>query len=124
MPLIENTKRLQQNSGHKLLFDNNISHRVLSKIADIFPNSLHVMLKNLDESTDLEVWRYAKLHGFAIVTKDSDFNDLAIYRGIPPKIIWIKLGNCKVEAIAKLLRDNYESIIEFLDDDMSAILEI
>ncbi len=124
MPLIENTKRLQQNSVHKLLFDNNISHRVLSKIADIFPNSLHVMLKNLDESTDLEVWRYAKLHGFAIVTKDSDFNDLAIYRGIPPKIIWIKLGNCKVEAIAKLLRDNYESIIEFLDDDMSAILEI
>lgn len=124
MPLIENTKRLQQNSVHKLLFDNNISHRVLSKIADIFPNSLHVMLKDLDESTDLEVWRYAKLHGFAIVTKDSDFNDLAIYRGIPPKIIWIKLGNCKVDAIALLLRENYESIIEFLDDDVSAILEI
>ncbi|MDD2383948.1 MAG: DUF5615 family PIN-like protein [Sulfurospirillaceae bacterium] len=96
----------------------------MAKITDIFPNSLHVMLKNLDESTDLEVWRYAKIHALAIVTKDSDFNDLAIYRGIPPKIIWIKLGNCKVDAIASLLRDNYESIIEFLDDDVSAILEI
>ena len=110
---IENTKRSRQNSVHKLLFDNNISHRVLPKITDIFPNSLHVMLKNLDESTDLEVWRYAKLNGLAIVTKDSDFNDLAIYRGIPPKIIWIKLGNCKVDTIATLLRENYESIVEF-----------
>lgn len=82
------------------------------------------MLKNLDESTDLEVWRYAKIHDFAIVTKDSDFNDLAIYRGIPPKIIWIKLGNCKVDAIAAVLQENYESIIEFLNDDVSAILEI
>lgn len=124
MPPIESIKRLRQNSVHKLLFDNNISHRVLPKIADIFPNSLHVMLKNLDESTDLEVWRYAKIHGFAIVTKDSDFNDLAIYRGIPPKIIWIKLGNCKVDAIATVLRENYESIVEFLEDDVSAILEI
>jgi len=109
---------------HKLLFDNNISHRVLPKIVDIFPNSLHVMLKNLDESTDLEVWKYARLNGLAIVTKDSDFNDLAIYRGIPPKIIWIKPGNCKVDAIATLLRENYESIVEFLDDEVSAILEI
>ncbi|WP_363914219.1 DUF5615 family PIN-like protein [Sulfurospirillum sp. SCADC] len=56
MQPIESIKRLRQNSVHKLLFDNNISHRVLSKIADIFPNSLHVMLKNLDESTDLEVY--------------------------------------------------------------------
>lgn len=121
---IESIKHLLQNSVHKLLFDNNISHRVLLKIADIFPHSLHVMLKNLDESTDLEVWKYAKLNDLAIVTKDSDFNDLAIYRGIPPKIIWIKLGNCKVDAIAILLRENHESIVEFLDDDESAILEI
>ena len=124
MLLIESIKHLPKNSVHKLLFDNNISHRVLLKIADIFPHSLHVMLKNLDESTDLEVWKYAKLNDLAIVTKDSDFNDLAIYRGIPPKIIWIKLGNCKVDAIAILLRENYESIVEFLDDDESAILEI
>lgn len=107
-----------------LLFDNNISHRVLSKIADIFPNSLHVMLKNLDESTDLEVWRYARQNALAIVTKDSDFNDLAICRGVPPKIIWIKLGNCKVDDIAYLIRNNRASIIEFLDDKDSAILEI
>jgi len=66
---------------HKLLFDNNISHRVVSKITDIFPNSSHVMLKSLDESTDLEVWRHARKNGYTIVTKDSDFNELAISRG-------------------------------------------
>jgi predicted nuclease of predicted toxin-antitoxin system len=97
---------------------------VVSKIADIFPNVSHVMLKHLDESTDLEVWRYARQNGFAIVTKDSDFNELAISRGSPPKIIWIKLGNCKVNDIAHLLRDNKQSIIEFLENELSVILEI
>jgi len=57
------------------------------------------MLENLDESTDLEVWKYARKNHMAIVTKDSDFNDLVIYRGVPPKIIWIKLGNCKIAFI-------------------------
>ena len=38
---------------HKLLFDNNISHRVISRVSDIFPNTSHVMLENLDEATDI-----------------------------------------------------------------------
>jgi len=109
---------------HKLLFDNNISHRVLSKISDIFPDSSHAMLENLDESTDLEVWKFARKNQMAIVTKDSDFNDLAIYRGVPPKIIWVRLGNCKVDEIVKLIVANNLTILEFLNDKNSAILEV
>ena len=93
---------------HKLLFDNNISHRVIARISDIFPNANHVMLESLDESTDREVWRFARQNGYTIVTKYSDFNDLAIYHGSPPKVIWIKIGNCKVAQIAKILRDNLD----------------
>ena len=76
---IESIKHWQQNSVHKLLFDNNISHRVLPKIVDIFPNSLHVMLKNLDESTDLEVWKYAKLNGLAIIFSTLNILDLLVW---------------------------------------------
>ena len=109
---------------HKLLFDNNISHRVLPRIADIFSNTTHVMLENLDESSDEKVWYFARTNNYAIVTKDSDFNDLAIYKGTPPKIIWIKLGNCKVIDIENILRKNVDAIKIFLDEPNSAILEM
>jgi len=82
------------------------------------------MLENLDESTDLEVWKFARKNQMAIVTKDSDFNDLAIYRGVPPKIIWVRLGNCKVDEIVKLIVANNLTILEFLNDKNSAILEV
>ncbi len=109
---------------HKILFDNNISHRVIARISDIFPNANHVMLESLDESTDMEVWQFAKKNGYTIVTKDSDFNDLAIFQGSPPKVIWIKIGNCKVTKIAKILIDNSKIIKIFLDNSNSSILEI
>ena len=101
---------------HKLLFDNNISHKVLARIADIFPNTNHVMLESLDESSDEIVWFFARRNKYTIVTKDSDFNDLAIYKGTPPKIIWIKLGNCKVVEIENILRKNVKAIKEFLEE--------
>ena len=109
---------------HKLLFDNNISHRVLARISDIFPNANHVMLESLDESSDEKVWFFARSNNYTIVTKDSDFNDLAIYKGVPPKIIWIKSGNCKVVEIENILRDNVNAIKEFLDEPNGAILEM
>jgi len=109
---------------HKLLLDNNISHRLLNKIQDLFPNSSHVMIQNLDESSDLKIWQYAKLNHYTIVTKDSDFNDLAIYKGIPPKIIWLKVGNCKVVELENIFKINEDIIKNFLLNHHSAILEI
>jgi len=82
------------------------------------------MLENLDEATDIRVWRFARQNGYTIVTKDSDFNDLAIYQGSPPKVIWLKIGNCKVAKIAQILIDNREIIKTFLDNPDSSILEI
>ena len=108
----------------KLLIDNNISHRIVARIEDLFPNSTHVMLKNLDKSSDLKVWNYAKQHNFTILTKDSDFNDIAIHKGTPPKIIWLKMGNCKIATIENILRENKNLIIDFLNDKNSSILEI
>ena len=109
---------------HKLLFDNNISHRVIARISDVFPDANHVMLENLDEVSDTKVWMFARSHNYTIVTKDSDFNDMAIHKGIPPKIIWLKLGNCKVSEIENILRENEEAIKEFLGESIGAILEI
>jgi len=82
------------------------------------------MLENLDEVSDEKVWMFARHNDYTIVTKDSDFNDIAIYKGIPPKIIWIKLGNCKVAEVENILRVNVVAINEFLDEPIGVIFEI
>ncbi len=82
------------------------------------------MLENLDEASDIDVWNFAEAKGYTIVTKDSDFNDLAIFKGTPPKIIWLKIGNCRVVDIEKILKKNEGIIKIFLDEKDSAILEI
>lgn len=97
---------------------------MLSRIADIFPNSTHVMIEELDKASDGEVWEFAREYGYTIVTKDSDFNDMAVFKCSPPKVIWIKTGNCRVADIEMILKVNEEIIKLFVDEPESAILEI
>jgi len=42
----------------KLLFDNNFSHKLISRLDDLFSGSTHVMLVGLDESDDEEIWNF------------------------------------------------------------------
>jgi predicted nuclease of predicted toxin-antitoxin system len=69
----------------KLLFDENLSHRLSMRINDLFPGSSHVAFESLIQSRDIEIWEYAGAHGFAIVTADGDFYDLALSKGAPPE---------------------------------------
>ena len=80
----------------KLLFDQNISFRILNKHPDSFSDSSHVNAEGLMKASDPEIWEYAKHNEFTIVSQDSDFNDINLIKGFPPKIIWIKTGNSRV----------------------------
>lgn len=100
----------------KLLFDQNLSHRLTSLLNDIFPDSLHVRDIGLKEADDPVVWDYAKEHGFLIVSKDSDFHQRSLVLGYPPKVIWVRLGNCSTADVQQLLR-HYEDEIKMFNDD-------
>lgn len=78
----------------------------------------------LENKSDIEIFDYTKEHDFSIVTFDSDFVDLNIVRGIPPKIIWLKTGNLTTKHIAELLKNNAQLIQEFLASKEDEILEI
>ncbi|MBE9080370.1 DUF5615 family PIN-like protein [Romeria aff. gracilis LEGE 07310] len=67
----------------KLLFDQNLSRKLVNRLADIFPESSHVQFHNLAEKTDTEIWRFAKLNDFCIVTQDADFPERSRLYGSP-----------------------------------------
>ena len=106
----------------KLLLDENLSPRLVDLLSDLYPGSDHVHYLNLGGANDSEVWDYAKLHGFAIVSKDSDFAERSVLESDPPKIIWVRLGNCSTEEVEKLLRSAHEMIRGFLEEDEETCL--
>jgi predicted nuclease of predicted toxin-antitoxin system len=75
----------------KLLFDHNLSPKLVTRLNDLYPNSNYLYLMNLDKESDHIIWDIAKTENNTIVTKDSDFNELLILKGFPPKVIWIRL---------------------------------
>ena len=108
----------------KLLFDQNLSFRLCSDVDDLFPGSSHVRLLGLSEATDRDLWDYAKLHGFAIVSQDADFAELAALLRAPPKVIWLRAGNQSTMEMLALLRRHAALISAFGQDDYAMCLEI
>lgn len=108
----------------KLLFDHNLPPSLIVRLADLFPHSQHVFPLGLDRTTDLEIREYARQSGFLVVTKDVDFSDLCVLRGFPPKIIWIRRGNCSTRALEQILRDHYDDIQALDADPMNGVLTL
>lgn len=97
----------------KLLFDQNISFRIINRIMSYFPESKHVKDCGLENSTDASIWDFARMNDYIIVTFDADFYDMSILLGAPPKIIWLRIGNTSTLNIANVLINNHEKINEF-----------
>jgi predicted nuclease of predicted toxin-antitoxin system len=107
----------------KLLFDQNLSPRLPRLLADIYADSVHVREVGLRDADDTVIWEYAKFHGFALVSKDSDFQQRSLLYGNPPKFIWLRVGNCPVKTTEELLRKHSAAIHTFnLDDTKSHLM--
>lgn len=59
---------------------------------------------------------HARVNGFAIVTKDEDYNHLSVLRGCPPKVIWLQTGNCTTAQVEALFRARFADIEAFEND--------
>jgi predicted nuclease of predicted toxin-antitoxin system len=108
----------------KLLFDHNLSPSLINLLEGLYPDSNHVYRLNLDQVPDMEVWEYARREDFLVVTKDADFSELCLIRGFPPKIIWIRRGNCKTADIEAILRNHYNDIQELNDSETAGVLTL
>jgi hypothetical protein len=106
----------------KLLFDENLSPKLVVALADIFPGSLHVDRVGLGGASDNEVWLYAQQHELTLVSKDVDFHEKSLLHGYPLKVICIRRGNCTNKQIEMILRNTTEQIHALLADPDAAFL--
>lgn len=106
----------------KLLLDENLPPSLTASLSELYSRVEHVHSCDLGSATDNAVWDFAKAHGFTIVSKDSDFAERSFLYGSPPKVIWIRLGNCSTAEIERLLRTAVEAIQRFVEDDLETCL--
>lgn len=109
----------------KLLFDDNISYRIVKKISNAFPNSLHVSRTGLIiPAPDRVIWEYARQNNYLIVTFDEYFEDLSGLYGFPPKVIILRMGNATTQMISQTLQARKVEIEAFYSSDIYRLLEI
>jgi predicted nuclease of predicted toxin-antitoxin system len=108
----------------KLLFDENLSPRLIEKLKTEFPESQHIRNLAMNSSKDTEIWEYAIKHEFAIVSKDVDFQQRSYLYGHPPKIVWIRIGNGSTLDIFNLLKRRITEIATFYQDPDASFLAL
>ena len=106
----------------RLLFDQNLSPHLVGLLANLYPESEHVQSADLDRASDEAVWTYAKERGFIIVTKDTDFHERSIIVGAPPKVVWIRRGNCSTTMIEHILHRHRDDIHQLATDSDASYL--
>jgi len=106
----------------KFLFDQNLSHRLVPALTSLYPESVHVRDLGLKTADDIVIWNYALEHGFTIISKDADFRQRSFLFSHPPKVVWIRLGNCTTREIETLLRNRHDDLLTFEQDADAAFL--
>jgi predicted nuclease of predicted toxin-antitoxin system len=107
----------------KLLIDFNLSPKLVRVVADLFPGSAHAQTLGFAGETDDEViWQFAMQNGFALLTADRDFVDLAGRLGHPPKVIRLEKMNYRTRFAADLLQRNAIRIAEFGHGPLSVLV--
>jgi predicted nuclease of predicted toxin-antitoxin system len=107
-----------------LLFDQHLSPRLVGRLMDVFPGSVHVSEAGLAQALDRAVWEYARANHLVLVSKDADFGELGLLLGFPPKVVWIRRGNCTTGDIEDLLRVNRDTIEALAQGDESSVLAV
>jgi len=108
----------------KLLFDENLSPNLVHLLSRHFPESKHVRDVGLAAADDDSVWAYACADNLVIVSKDSDFHQRSFVKGPPPKVVWLRCGNCGTQEIMDLLRSHQAHLEIFQKKSEAAFLEI
>ena len=108
----------------KLLFDENLAPKLGAALSDLYPGSTHVRQVGLEAADDAQVWAYAAEHGPAIVSKDSDFHQRSFLFGHPPKVVWVRRGNCLTKDVEEVLRRHHDDLLAFEGDADAAFLAL
>ena len=97
----------------RLLFDENLSTKLVVRLAELFPSCAHIEQFHLSGRPDDEIWALAARSDFIVVTADADFYERALSKGPPPKVIWLRRWHYTTREAETVLRREAIRIAHF-----------
>lgn len=109
----------------RLLFDANLSYRIVKKLEDSYQNCLHVTKTGLSiPAEDIAIWNWARQNQYIIVSNDEDFYHLSSLYGFPPKVVLLRIGNQSTNQLSDLLILHRHDVEQLWASQEYGILEI
>jgi predicted nuclease of predicted toxin-antitoxin system len=107
----------------RILLDQNLSPKLIRKLADIISGLESVYDHNLVNAPDPFIFDWARKEKFAaVVSTDRDFVHLVERLGPPPKIVRIERCDFPAKVIEELLRREALRIHAFVESDRAVLL--
>jgi predicted nuclease of predicted toxin-antitoxin system len=75
----------------------------------------------LRDATDIAIHDAAKKANAVLISKDSDFVELVMRHGPPPKLIWLTCGNLSNAALQTLLGARLREAVQLLEGGESIV---
>jgi predicted nuclease of predicted toxin-antitoxin system len=95
----------------RFVVDNQLPPRISRFLADRGHDAVHVSMIGLDTADDQSLWAWALRESRVLVSKDEDFVYLAHRRLDRGRLLWVRLGNCRREAILLAFDRSIETIV-------------
>lgn len=111
----------------KILLDENLSKRIIPLIAQAFPETVALISPATGLTppiSDHSVWQFAKQNDQHIFTRDEDFIKLSLQFGVPPKVVYLAVGNVSNTGLAEIINRHSVDIKDFIADEDTAFLVI
>ncbi len=105
----------------RLLFDQNLSYKLVDILSDVFPHAAAVSMLGLDAASDSEIANYAVKNGYVVVSKDIDFHGFA-NEDFGLKLVHLRLGNVPTSTIEAHMRSSMAEIMRLQDSDTFLIV--
>ena len=84
-------------------------------------HSTHVLSLLMDEASDLQIWDYAAKGNWIVVTKDEDFLHLANRPGDTGKLLWVRIGNCRKQALLRSFERELPGIVHAFEEGVRIV---
>jgi predicted nuclease of predicted toxin-antitoxin system len=99
----------------KVLVDNELPPALARLLSELDLDCHHVQELGMDSWTDRQIWRHAVAEGFVLVSKDSDFVDLAKSSDDQVSVVWVRFGNCRTKELLASFRTLWPEITKRIE---------
>lgn len=97
---------------------------LVPRLLPLFGELTHVRDVGLKQADDEQIWAWAKVNGYSILTADVDFATLGRRLGWPPKVVHLEHCDFPLRVIEDLLRRSAVRIAEFDGENQAGFLAI